>query len=224
MDIQKRCQWCGKPFIAHKMTTLYCSTACIDKAYRAKKKQKLKEQVEDEQQITLPIVESIGDKPYLTPMEAAKLLGVGKTTIYRYMAQGQVKALRLPARTLVRRSDLEAMFENAPAYVKRNNRKHKIDSDSYTMKEICEKYEVTRKVAMRRIEHFDIPKIYEGRNVSFSKTAVDRYFAQLIEDFNKEDYYTVLYLIKAFLFAGIVYFFILYRLIPLPSGAPTWNG
>ena len=83
MDIQKRCQWCGKPFIAHKMTTLYCSTACIDKAYRAKKKQKLKEQVEDEQQVALPIVESIGDKPYLTPMEAAKLLGVGKTTIYR---------------------------------------------------------------------------------------------------------------------------------------------
>ena len=85
---------------------------------------------------------------------------------------------------------------------------HIIEAEAYTMKEICEKYKVTRKVAMRRIEHFDIPKIYEGRNVSFSKTAVDRYFAQLIEDFNKEDYYTVLYLIKAFLFAGIVYFFI----------------
>ncbi len=129
----------------------------------------MKGRVEDEQQTTLPIVESIGDKPYLTPMDAAKLLGVGKTTIYRYMSQGQFKVLRLPARTLVRRSDLEAMFDNAPAYVKRNNRKHRIDSDTYSMKEICEKYKVTRKVAMRRIEHFDIPKIYEGRNVSFCK-------------------------------------------------------
>ena len=26
------------------------------------------------------------------------------------------------------------------------------------------------------------------------------------------------------IFVCIVYFFILYRLIPLPSGAPTWNG
>ena len=26
MEIKKRCQWCGEPFIAHKMTTLYCST------------------------------------------------------------------------------------------------------------------------------------------------------------------------------------------------------
>ena len=133
MDIQKRCQWCGKPFIAHKMTTLYCSTACIDKAYRAKKKQKLKEQVEDEQQVTLPIVESIGNKPFISPKEAAALLGVSIPTLYRYMVQGMFKALRTPAKTIIRWSDLEAWFDNAPAYVKRNNRKHKIDSDSYTL-------------------------------------------------------------------------------------------
>ena len=151
----------------------------------------MKDQIEDEQQIKLPIVESIGHKPFISPKEAAALLGVSVPTIYRYMAQGMFKALRTPAKTIIRWSDLEAWFDNAPAYVKRNNRKHKIDSDSYTMKEICEKFEVTRKVAMRRIEHFDIPKIYEGRNVSFSKTAVDRYFAQLIEDFNKDDYYTI---------------------------------
>ena len=45
----------------------------------------MKEQIEDGQQVALPIVESIGDKPYLTPIEAAKLLGVGKTTIYRIL-------------------------------------------------------------------------------------------------------------------------------------------
>ena len=44
---------------------------------------------------------------------------------------------------------------------------------------------------MRRIERFDIPKIYEGRNVSFSKNPVDRYFAELIEEFDKEEYYTI---------------------------------
>ena len=83
MEIKKRCQWCGEPFIAHKMTTLYCSTSCINKAYKAKKRWNLKEKIENEQQSSLPIVESVGDKPYLAPMEAARLLGVGKTTIYR---------------------------------------------------------------------------------------------------------------------------------------------
>ena len=72
------------------------------------------------------------------------------------MAKGMFKALRTPAKTIIRWSDLEAWFDNAPVYVKRNNRRHKIEHDSYTMKEICEKYQVTRKVAMRRIEQFII--------------------------------------------------------------------
>ena len=98
MDLKKRCQWCGKYFIAHKMTTLYCSSSCIDKAYKAKKKQQIKKQVEEEQQSKLPIVGSIDQKPFLSPQEAACLLGVSLPTIYRYMAQGLFKALRTPIR------------------------------------------------------------------------------------------------------------------------------
>lgn len=198
MEIEKRCQWCGKQFIAHKMTTLYCSSTCVNKAYKAKKRQMKKEEIESELDSKLPTVESIGQKPFLSPKEAAYLLGISLPTIYRYMAKGMFKALRTPAKTIIRWSDLEAWFDNAPAYVKRNNRRHKIEHDSYTMKEICEKYQVTRKVAMRRIEQFDIPKIYEGRNVSFSKTAVDRYFSELIEDFDKENYYTIQQVMEKF--------------------------
>ena len=180
------------------MTTLYCSSTCVNKAYKAKKRQMKKEEIESEQDSKLPTVESIGQKPFLSPKEAAYLLGISLPTIYRYMAKGMFKALRTPAKTIIRWSDLEAWFDNAPAYVKRNNHRHKIEHDSYTMKEICEKYQVTRKVAMRRIEQFDIPKIYEGRNVSFSKTAVDRYFSELIEDFDKENYYTIQQVMEKF--------------------------
>ena len=38
------------------------------------------------------------------------------------MAKGMFKALRTPAKTIIRWSDLEAWFDNAPAYVKRNNK------------------------------------------------------------------------------------------------------
>ena len=51
MKIKKCCQWCGEPFIAHKMTTLYCSTSCINKAYKAKKRQNVSVKMEIEQQI-----------------------------------------------------------------------------------------------------------------------------------------------------------------------------
>ena len=110
MDIKKRCQWCGEPFIAHKMTTLYCSKLCIDRAYKAKEKEKIKEEKLNELSSTFPIVESIGQKPFMTPREAAKLLGIGKTTMYRYMAQGIIKVFRTPARTIVRRSDLACII------------------------------------------------------------------------------------------------------------------
>lgn len=151
----------------------------------------MKEAAENEQQLTsLPVIESIGQKPFLSPREAAKLLGVGKTTIYRYMAQGYFKVFRSPAKTIIRRTDLEAMFDNAPAYVKRNNKRHNVNSDVYTMKEIMEKYQITKRTAMRRIDRFSIAKIYDGRNVSYSKTAIDKYFAELAEEINVDDYYT----------------------------------
>ena len=37
---------------------------------------------------------------------------------------------------------------------------------------------------MRRIDKYDIPKIYEGRNVSYSKALVDKYFAELADEIN----------------------------------------
>ena len=40
MEIQRKCQWCGKPFIAHTMVTRYCSKSCNEKAYKEKKLEK----------------------------------------------------------------------------------------------------------------------------------------------------------------------------------------
>lgn len=189
MEYKKRCQWCGKPFIAHKMTTLYCSKICIERAYKAKEKQKKIDAVEAEQSSQLPIVESVGNKPFLTPSEAAILLGLSKATLYRYLAQGLLKALQTPARTIIRRSDIERMFDTCHEYKKRSYHINKV-SDTMTMKEIMEKYNITKKCAMRRIDKFQIPKIYEGRNVFYSKASIDKYFAELADEINLEQYYT----------------------------------
>ena len=126
------------------MTTLYCSKSCIDKAYKAKERQKKQEEFDDEQKSNLPIVESIGNKPFLSPAEAALLLGISKASLYRYMAQGLLKVLRTPARTIIRRSDIEKMFDSSPEYRKRSYRVKKV-SDTCTMKEIMEKYKITKK-------------------------------------------------------------------------------
>ncbi|MEO5161221.1 DNA-binding protein, partial [Bacteroides ovatus] len=34
MEVRKICQWCGKPFIAQKTTTCYCSHQCSNLGYK----------------------------------------------------------------------------------------------------------------------------------------------------------------------------------------------
>ena len=34
MEVKRICQWCGKPFIAKKTTTNYCSHQCASQGYK----------------------------------------------------------------------------------------------------------------------------------------------------------------------------------------------
>ncbi len=190
MDYKKRCQWCGEPFIAHKMTTIYCSKLCIDRAYKARMKKKKEKEHEKLQENAVPKVESIGDKTFLNPVEAAKLLGIGKSTMYRYLDQGIIKVFRTPAKTFIRRADIETLFENPPLYEKRNNRKFNVDSGKYSMNEIITKYNTTKRIVERYIKNFNITKIVEGRNVFYPKSEVDKYLAELTINLDFGNYYT----------------------------------
>ena len=40
INIQKKCEWCGKLFIAHKISTRCCSRRCANLAYKEKTRQK----------------------------------------------------------------------------------------------------------------------------------------------------------------------------------------
>lgn len=190
MEIQKRCLWCGKSFIAHKMTTLYCSHSCNSKAYKEqKKKDKLAEYIEKEDLQPIPSIGCLGNKDFLSPTEVATLLGVSRATVYRYMASGLIRALQLKARTIIRRLDLEKIFNEAPSYRKRSYGR-KEATVYYTINEIIEKYKVMKKTIYRRCERFDIPKISEGGRVYYNKAAIDKHFAELITEIDYDAYYT----------------------------------
>ena len=88
MEIQKRCKYCGRSFIAHKMTTIYCSPSCNNKDYkRAIRQKQIAEYMEEEKQKT-PKVDILGGREFLTPTEGALLLGLSRATFYRYMSNG----------------------------------------------------------------------------------------------------------------------------------------
>ena len=189
MEYKKRCQWCGVPFIAHKLTTLYCCKACWDKAYEEKRRQNKREAQRLEVESARPVVESIGTKEFLNPTEAARLLGVSRASMYRYMEQGVIKVLRTPARTIVRRSDIEALFDNPPAYIKRNNNKLNMLGETYSMLDITKKYNISKRVAESRIRKFDILKIMRGRNIFYRREDIHKYFEDFTIELDTDFYY-----------------------------------
>lgn len=190
MEIQRKCQWCGKPFIAHTMVTRYCSKSCNEKAYKEKKrKQRLQEYEERQNEQPMQEVGIVGSKLYLSPAETATLLGISRATIYRHMATGIIRALQLRGRTIIRKSDIEKMFDDAPGYKKRSyGRKQTVLY--YTTNEILEKYQIQKKTLYRRCKLYNIPKVEEGNRVFYNRTLIDKYFADLTEEINPNCYYT----------------------------------
>lgn len=193
MEIQKRCKYCGGTFIAHKMTTIYCSPSCNNKDYKQKIREKQIADYQANNPDAIPVVKktALDDKQFLTPREAAKVLGVGKSTVYRELATGLIKAVQLKGKTLIRRKDLDSLFENAPEYKTHSlEPKTKQKREYYTMRQIEEKYKCSKKAIRNRIEKYNIPKVYQGRNTYFDKALVDIHFAELIAEFDRSDYYT----------------------------------
>ena len=102
INIQKKCEWCGKLFIAHKISTRCCSRRCANLAYKEKTRQKrvsefqtmVNQQIEKEDCI---------DKDFFTPSEAAKYIGISRATFYRYLETNLIKSVQLKRKTIIRK-------------------------------------------------------------------------------------------------------------------------
>ena len=85
IEIKKKCKWCGQIFIARKTSTNYCSHKCNNAAYKKRIRQERIATYQKEFSIKTE-EPSIENKEFYTPPEAAKLLGISRASIYRYMA------------------------------------------------------------------------------------------------------------------------------------------
>ena len=102
MNIIKHCKCCGVQFVAHRMATLYCSKACNAKATRVRKKKNLeKEYQELQDDIELSQETTAAPAEFLSPSQAAILLGVSRATIYRYALAGTIKAVQFRGLTII---------------------------------------------------------------------------------------------------------------------------
>ena len=189
IEIQKKCKWCGQIFIARKTSTNYCSHKCNNAAYKERIRQERIATYQKEISINTEET-SIENKEFYTPPEVAKLLGISRASIYRYMAENIIKAVQFKGKTLVRRKDIELLFENAAEYKKRIPIEKAPITDFYTTSEVKGKYHVNESWIFVIAKKHNIPRTFNRGKTYWSKKHIDAYFAKKAPDLDITEWYS----------------------------------
>ena len=214
IDIQKKCEWCGKLFIAHKTSTRCCSHRCANLAYKERTRQKrvsefqtmVNQQIEKEDCI---------DKDFFTPSEAAKYIGISRATFYRYLETNIIKSVQLKRKTIIRKRDIEALFDNASPYKKHLPRSKQSITDFYTTTEIKEKYIIQESWLYKIAKEHNIPRTFNRGKTYWSKKHIDSYFAKKAPDASITEWYSVAELQEKFgMTLSAIYTFVYKNVIP----------
>ena len=110
--IQRICQHCGEEFTAKTSVTKYCGDPCSKRAYKARKRaEKIEASNQETQQIIeRPIVE-LQTKEFLSIADACQVFGISRTTLWRIIKKGRLKVAKLDRRVIIRKADLQSIFQ-----------------------------------------------------------------------------------------------------------------
>ncbi|MBK5719881.1 helix-turn-helix domain-containing protein [Dysgonomonas sp. Marseille-P4677] len=223
LEIIKKCEYCGKRFVAQRTTTRYCSHTCNSKAYKEDKRKKkvvaINYAVMQEIERISERFEEIRDKEFLSVVETAFLLSIERTTVYRYLHRGQLKGIRMDGKTFIRRSDIDAMFDNAQEYQSKAkpSTEAKPLTEFYTVAEIKEKFNIKESWLYKITRENNIPKTLIRGKSYFSKKHIDKYFEKkgFNENQNIDEWYTVADIMKKYdLSLNAIYSFVSENQIP----------
>lgn len=179
IKVERICEWCGKKFTAQTTVTRFCSKRCAEHSYKERLRQK---KMAVSNQETVQTNFKWRDKDYLTPTQAAELLGIGRMSIYRYIRNGKIKVVRFARKTLISKADIQAMFDfltpkESEPKEETSEKKGKSISEFYTRAEIREKFGVRDSWIYKVVAENNVPKTILRGKAYFSKSHIDRLFS-----------------------------------------------
>lgn len=189
IPIKKKCEWCGKDFIAYKVTTRFCSKQCNSYAYKDMLRNQRIKLVQDS--IIVQEQNETDSKEYLSPKETAMLLSVDRVTIYRYLWDGLLPCIRMRGKTFIRKADIEKMFDEAKPYQKRHKNERAPITEFYTTAEILDKYGISESGLYKIAKSENIPKMFQRGKSYWSKKHIDAYFAKKAVDASITEWYSI---------------------------------
>lgn len=108
--LEKTCQHCNERFIAKTTVTKYCSDNCAKRAYKKRKRSEKIETAVKLEENPLKYDPLLSQKEFLTIKEACNLLGASRWTIYRLIENDKLNSAKLGRKTIIKRSDIDALF------------------------------------------------------------------------------------------------------------------
>ena len=179
MEVKRICQWCGKPFIAKKTTTCYCSPQCSKRGYKHRMMER-KMELRHMQEM-LELRSSLEKQEYFTFSQAARLMGVSRQYIYKLVKEEKLRASRLSGKmSLIRRADIELMLKSKPYERMVPKEDFKI-TEYYTAEEIAQKYKVNAKWVWTYTRQHKVPKVRIRQFNYYSKKHVDEFFGTAVD-------------------------------------------
>ena len=107
------------------------------------------------------------------------------------MADETIKAVQFKGKTLIRRKDIDTLFENTTAYNKRLPKEKVPITEFYTTVEVKEKYNVVDSWIFVVAKKHNIPRTFNRGKTYWSKKHIDNYFSKKAANPEITEWYTV---------------------------------
>lgn len=176
-EIERKCEICGKSFMAKTLTSKYCSKNCSQAAYRQKKKEEEEFLLRKQKAARIP-----QGQAYLSIADAIVIFDIGRDTLYRLIHDKAVRSFNLGQRmTRICRSDLEERFNLRPFDEKRKVvneiKTYRLEpEDCYTIGEIAKKFKINDCTVYLHIRKYSIPIRQIGNYVYAPKSEIDQLY------------------------------------------------
>jgi excisionase family DNA binding protein len=108
IEIQRICEHCGEAFTARTTVTKFCSHLCSKRNWKKRNREKKIENSNQQtiQKLSIP-AEKIKANEYLTIPEAAALIRVSRSTLYRIIWSGELKVMKVKSKTIVAKKAID---------------------------------------------------------------------------------------------------------------------
>jgi excisionase family DNA binding protein len=184
-EYKKVCQFCGKTFTAYKSTTNYCSTTCANRRHKAELR--AKQLQADNEEIKERSRQKLLSQEFLSISSAATLLSISRPTIYKMIANGELKTIRISERIVrIKRNDLE---QTQPAIAPINTpiaEINKTKEEYIGISEALQQFNISLTWFYRKIKTAEIkPAIIDGKTLyllkSLKKLFAKKQYADIAE-------------------------------------------